>query len=112
MNHARPSTDELVEVFDGVYLTELTRGERTNVNYLEIEPGGEVPTHSHHNEQHGFVHDGTLTITFEDGDDVTVAAGEGYSLASDEPHGAANRGDERVVAIDVFTPPRQVSTSD
>lgn len=112
MDHANPDEEESSEAFDGVHLTELTSGDRANVNYLELEPGAEVPMHSHSNEQHGFVHEGRLTLTFEDRADLTVASGEGYVLESDEPHGAANRGDEPVVAIDVFSPPRQIPTEE
>lgn len=109
MDHARPDERASNEPFDGVHLTELTGGDRANVNYVELEPGAEVPMHSHANEQHGFVHEGRLTLTFESGSDRTVAAGEGYVLEPDEPHRAVNRGDETVVAIDVFSPPRQIS---
>lgn len=100
------------EVFEGVHLRELTDGDQANVNHLELEPGGEVPIHSHSNEQHGFVHRGTLTLTFEDREDVEVQAGEGYALAGNEPHGAANFGDEPVIAVDVFSPPRYIETDD
>lgn len=107
MDHASPDERSSDEPFDGVRLTELTAGDRANVNYVEIAPGAEVPMHSHANEQHGFVHEGRLTFTFEDGSDRTIAAGEGYVLDPDEPHRAVNRGDETVVAIDVFSPPRR-----
>ena len=38
--------------------------------------------------------------------EVSVGPGEGYSLESEEVHGAQNRGEETVLAVDVFSPPR------
>lgn len=106
MDHVVPEDNETVEVSDGVYLTQLAVGERMSIQHLRMEPGGEVPMHSHHHEQLGFVYRGTQTFRFEDGVEVDVDPGESYFLESEEPHAAVNTGDEELLAIDIFSPPR------
>ncbi len=54
----------------------------------------------------GFVYQGEQTFVLEDEEAVTVGPGESYALAGDESHGAQNRGEEVMLAIDVFAPPR------
>jgi mannose-6-phosphate isomerase-like protein (cupin superfamily) len=53
----------------------------------------------------GFVSKGEQTVVLEGGA-VTVGPGGSYSLESHEVHAAENRGDEELLAIDVFSPPR------
>ncbi|MFC7028320.1 cupin domain-containing protein [Halomicroarcula sp. GCM10025710] len=65
-----------------------------------------MPEHSHHHEQVGFVYQGAQTFVLEDGEAVTVEAGESYRLESHEVHAAENRGDDELLAIDIFSPPR------
>lgn len=97
---------EEVEVEDGVFLAQLAAGEEMSIQHLRMEPGARVPEHSHHHEQVGFVYQGEQTFILEDGDALTVDPGESYWLESEEVHGAENRGDEELLAIDVFSPPR------
>lgn len=98
-------TDE-VEVEDGVFLAQLAAGDEMSIQHLRMEPGARVPEHSHHHEQVGFVYEGEQTFILEDGAAVTVEPGESYRLESHEVHAAENRGDEELLAIDVFSPPR------
>jgi quercetin dioxygenase-like cupin family protein len=97
---------EPTEAVEGVHLSLLADGKSMNVQRFEIEPGAEVPEHSHPHEQAGVVVEGQLTFVLEDGTERTVGPGDSYSLASDEVHGAENRGEVRVVGYDVFSPPR------
>ena len=94
------------EAVDDVHLTQLAVGEEMSVQHFRIEPGAVVPEHTHHHEQTGYVFSGELTFVLADGDEVTVGPDESYVLLSEEAHGAENRGDETVLGIDVFSPPR------
>jgi quercetin dioxygenase-like cupin family protein len=96
---------ETVEVEPGVHLSQLVACEGMSVQHVRMEPGAVVPEHSHHHEQVGYIYAGELVFLLEGGE-VTVGPDEGYSLASGEVHGAENRGDETVLAVDVFSPPR------
>lgn len=99
------ASDE-VEVKDGVYLAQLAAGDEMSIQHLRMEPDTRVPEHSHHHEQLGFVYQGEQTFVLEDGEAVTVGPGESYRLESHEIHAAENRGDEELLAIDIFSPPR------
>lgn len=106
MDQFEPTESDFVEAVDNVNLTVGASGEETSVQHFEIEPGARVPSHSHHHEQAGLITQGELTFVLEDGEEVTVGEGESYTLLGDEVHAAENRGDEAVVGIDVFAPPR------
>lgn len=106
MDHVTPDGRETVEVSEGVFLTQLAAGERMSIQHLRMEPGGEVPVHDHHHEQLGFVYRGVQTFVMADGSRNPVGPGESYVLGSGEPHGAVNDGDEVLLAIDIFAPPR------
>jgi quercetin dioxygenase-like cupin family protein len=107
MEHVASGDRKTVEVSEGVFLTQLAAGDRMSIQHLRMEPGGEVPTHSHHHEQLGFVYGGTQTFLLEEDVRVDVEPGESYFLESEEPHGAVNVGDDVLFAIDVFSPPRE-----
>ena len=93
------------EAVDNVFLTQLIAGDAMSVQHFRIEPGAVVPEHSHPHEQVGYLLQGELTFITDDGEHV-VQTGDSYALAGDETHAAENRGDETVVGIDVFSPPR------
>ena len=105
MDTVTVSERETVEVVEGVHLTQLAAGERTSIQHFHIEPGAEVPEHSHHHEQTGFVYAGALTFLI-DGTEYVVGSNESFTIPSEEPHAAVNRGDDPVAGIDVFSPPR------
>lgn len=122
----RVSTDdvETVEPVSGVGLSVLARTEGMNVQRFAIEPGATVPTHSHEQEQVGYVVSGELTFLVGDGaeprsagsqdspddgenqEEVVVREGDSFAFAAHETHGAENRGDVTVEGVDIFSPPR------
>ena len=64
------------EAVTGVHLSQHAAGERMSVQKFRIEPGQEVPSHSHPHEQAGYLVRGELTFvlgedTNEDTDDDT-----------------------------------------
>jgi quercetin dioxygenase-like cupin family protein len=99
-----PSGD--TEAVEGVHLAQLAAGDELSVQHFSIEPGAEVPAHSHPHEQAGYITAGALTFVLADGEEVVCEAGDSYVLAGEEVHGAENRGDERVDGVDIFSPPR------
>jgi quercetin dioxygenase-like cupin family protein len=101
--------DEAVEAVPGAHLSQLAAGERMSVQHFRIEPGAEVPPHSHHHEQAGYITQGEFTFLVGDPEapvEVVVGPGDAYVLAGEEVHGAENRGDEDVRGVDIFSPPR------
>ncbi|MFQ3319850.1 MAG: quercetin dioxygenase-like cupin family protein [Natronomonas sp.] len=105
MERVAISDRETVEAVDAVHLTQLATGERTSIQSFDIEPGATVPEHSHPHEQTGFVYEGELTFIV-DGEEITVGAGESFTIPGEEPHAAENRGDVAVRGVDIFAPPR------
>ncbi|MFB6113385.1 MAG: cupin domain-containing protein [Halodesulfurarchaeum sp.] len=98
---------ETGEPIDGVRLTLLAGAERTNAQRFEIDPGTTVPVHTHDHEQVGQLFQGTLTFIMEDGDEIECDPGDSYAIASGQPHGARNDGEETAVGVEMFTPPRE-----
>ena len=97
---------EATEAVEGVHLSILAGAEKMNVQHFDIEPGAEVPEHSHPHEQTGYIFEGTLTFLV-DGEELEVAAGDSYAIPGDEAHAAENRGEMPVRGVDIFSPPRE-----
>lgn len=106
MDVASLESGTAVEVEPGVHLRQLVAGETMSIQHLRMAPGATIPTHDHHHEQVGFVYQGKCTFLLEDETTVTIEAGGSYRLAGHEVHGVINDGDEAVLAIDIFHPPR------
>ncbi|WP_254824041.1 cupin domain-containing protein [Haloglomus halophilum] len=105
MEHVADGERETVEAVPGVHLTQLAAGEELSIQRFHIEPDAEVPEHDHHHEQTGYVVEGTLTFLVG-GDEYAMGTGDSFTIPGGEPHAAVNRGDEPVVGIDTFAPPR------
>ncbi|WP_246998773.1 cupin domain-containing protein [Halosolutus gelatinilyticus] len=105
MDHVRAADAELEEVTTGVYLGDLSTGDRASMKYWRIEPGATLPTHSHEHEQIGYVLRGALTAIV-DGQEVRLEEGDAYRFPSGQRHGAENRGDEPAIGLGVLAPPR------
>ena len=97
---------ETAEAAEGVELGQLVAGESVSLQYFHIEPGADVPEHSHPHEQTGYVVEGTLTFVV-DGEELLVGPGDAYDIPSDEPHAARNDGEAIVTGVEVFAPPRR-----
>jgi quercetin dioxygenase-like cupin family protein len=100
------SERSVVEAVEGVHVANLAVGDRMSVQHFHVEPGAEVPEHSHPHEQVGFVYNGALTFVVG-GEEYVVGTDESYSIPGDEPHAAVNTGTDPVDGIDVFSPPRE-----
>ncbi|MFD1514805.1 cupin domain-containing protein [Halomarina rubra] len=106
MQVVTPEEWDRVEAVEGVELGQLLAGESVSLQYFHIEPGADVPEHSHPHEQTGYVVDGTLTFVV-DGEELVVGPGDAYDIPSEEPHAARNDGDAVVTGVELFTPPRR-----
>lgn len=73
--------------------------------HVILEPGSEVPMHSHPNDQAGLVLEGEFDFTIGN-ETKRVKAGDTYFIPGGVTHGClACEG--RAVALDIFTPPRE-----
>ncbi|AUX09632.1 cupin domain containing protein [Halalkaliarchaeum desulfuricum] len=108
----RITAEELdsTEAVEGVHLSALAAGERMSLQEFRIEPGKDVPTHSHPHEQAGYLVRGELTFVVGEKngerEEIVLQEGDSYVLPGGEPHAVSNDGDETAVGIDVFAPPR------
>lgn len=96
---------ETIEAVAGVHLTQLAASDGMSVQHFRIEPGATIPEHSHPHEQVGYVARGAFTFSVE-GDEYVLGPGETYTIPAQQAHEAANRTEEPVRGIDVFSPPR------
>ena len=93
-----------VDAGGGVTLRPLT-GERLMLSHVTIAPHGEAAVHTHDEEQIGLIVSGSCEFEL-DGETRTLKPGDIYHAPPGVPHGART-GDEQVVIVDLFSPPRQ-----
>ena len=79
-------------------------GERITLAIVEVEPGADLPEHSHDNEQLGIVLRGSLTLRVGD-EERTLEPGDTWCIPSGTPHSGAG-GPEGAEVVDVFAPTR------
>ncbi len=79
-------------------------GERMTLVVIELEPGAEVPEHSHDNEQLGVLLQGSMSFTIG-GEQGEVRPGSFWRILSNVPHSVV-AGPDGAVAVEVFAPPR------
>lgn len=80
-------------------------GEHLMLSYLEMEPGAEVPLHSHPHEQGGILLQGVLELTIGD-ETRRVEAGSLFLIPPNTPHRAIAC-DGPATVLDVFSPVRE-----
>jgi quercetin dioxygenase-like cupin family protein len=79
-------------------------GERITLAVVEVEPGADLPEHSHDNEQLGMVLRGSLTLRVGD-EERALGPGETWRIPPGIPHSGVG-GPEGAEVVDVFAPPR------
>jgi quercetin dioxygenase-like cupin family protein len=79
-------------------------GENVTFSVLELVPDGEVPEHSHANEQLGVLLHGSLTFTIG-GEARTLAPGATWRILADVPH-SVSVGPDGAVLAEAFAPGR------
>ena len=85
----------------------LITGTNMMISHVYLKKGGDVPMHSHHNEQITYVLEGALKILLGEGqgEEVIVRAGEVLVIPSHLPHSAVAL--EDTLDVDIFSPPRE-----
>ncbi len=93
-------------LFEKVIGKVLLSGKRLTFVYVEVEPNGVVPEHSHPHEQMGICLEGKAEFSNE-GKMTIVKAGMVYWIPSNEKHGVKVISDKPGIFLDVFSPPRE-----
>lgn len=83
---------------------QMVWGEQSMLARIILRKGAIVPRHSHANEQITYILEGALRFTLDDGQIITVRAGETLVIPTGLPHAAEAL--EDTVDLDVFCPPR------
>jgi quercetin dioxygenase-like cupin family protein len=79
-------------------------GTRLSATRFVLEPGADVPEHSHESEEFGHVVRGGLELRCE-GVTTTLRAGDAFVVRGGIPH-AARAHDDGCELIECYTPPR------
>jgi len=86
---------------DGTIRQSFPRGTNMNILHSVLEDGALVKSHTHHEEQMGYIIKGSLEVTIGD-EKAVLKAGDAYSVPPDIPHSFEAIG--LTEAIDVFNP--------
>lgn len=79
-------------------------GEHSMLSIVRIEPHSQGQVHSHPEEQWGVLLDGKC-VRVQDGEEVTMKAGDFWHTPGNVPHGIRT-GERGAVVLDIFSPPR------
>lgn len=90
--------------FLGVDFEVLAIGEKSMVTKMLYKITDNVPTHSHPNEQNGYVISGKYRLKFQDFDEI-LESGDSYSIPANVEHSLQIL--EAGEVVDVFTPIRE-----
>lgn len=93
-----------VEAAPGVERRVLSCGEHLMIVQFTIQPGAEVPAHTHPHEQVGHIVSGRMRFRIGD-EEREIGPGDGYAVPGGVVHGAT--GITEVVAVDSFHPVRE-----
>ena len=94
-----------LEQMNPTFARKVIHGTDMTVANLNLLKGGEVPWHSHLNEQLSIVLTGSLRFEFEGGHHFTVNAGQVMEIVPHLPHRVFVLEDSSV--LDVFSPVRE-----
>lgn len=93
-----------VQVVPGLVRRTLAEGGKMMTCEFILEKGAEIPSHSHPQEQLGYVVSGRLIITVGD-NSAELSAGDCYYAPAGVSHGAVVL--EKARVVDTFSPPRE-----
>ena len=96
--------DQMAETpVEGATRKELSKGERIQVFWLEIDGGTEAPEHSHPNEQAGYVVRGRFEALI--GEEKAILE-EGHFFRIPENVSHSGFFHEDTIMIEIYSPPR------
>jgi len=81
-------------------------GQNIMVTRWELKPFTVLPEHSHEAEQVSMVLSGSVALTFSDGEEISLRAGDMLVIPPNVPHGV-KVGPEGSTAMDLFSPIRE-----
>lgn len=92
------------KMLPGVELKTLVHGDVTLLAEFRLKKGSSIPSHSHPQEQTGYLVRGKIRLEIGD-ETFDVEPGDGWCVKGGESHGAEAVEDSLVVEI--FSPPRE-----
>jgi len=98
------SKDAIQKTFLGIDFVVLSVGEQSMVTKMLYKKTDVVPTHSHPNEQNGYVVSGKYKLKMNNSISI-LESGDSYSIHKNIEHSLEVLIEGEVV--DVFTPPRE-----
>ena len=84
--------------------TRIFSGEHVMLSFVRIEPHSQGKMHSHPEEQWGVLMEGAC-IRIQEGEEISVKAGDFWYSAGHVPHGIRTES-EGAFILDIFGPPR------
>lgn len=81
----------------------LVHGEKTLMVEIRLEPGGQLPLHSHMHEQTGYLLSGKIELLMN-GQTFIATPGDSWCIKGGEEHGLRTL--EESVVVEVFSPVR------
>ena len=100
---SKKKDDGIVQMREGISRQNLVNGDLTHLVKFFVEKGATMPTHSHKEEQTGYLIKGRMIMTIG-GVDHELGAGDSWSIKSHIPHSVSVI--ENSVILDVFSPVR------
>jgi quercetin dioxygenase-like cupin family protein len=91
------------EIVPGLY-GRFVHGENITLSFVEIEPGADLPEHSHPHEQITYIIEGELDMVIG-GSTMLLTAGMVHVIPGNTPHSAHARTACKV--LDAFSPVRE-----
>ena len=92
------------EIAPGVRIRTMW-GDRIMVSVVDLEPGSQVPSHTHPNEQMGMVLEGGMRMVIG-GETSDLKQGDIYLATSDQEHSVTDV-ELFTRVLDIFSPPRE-----
>lgn len=99
----KASQDGYIPAVPGITRKTLVHGEKTLLGEFHLQKGSLLPSHSHPNEQTGYLVSGRMRLIVN-GEPFEVEPGDSWCIAADVEHRAEILEDS--VAVEVFSPVR------
>ena len=98
------ATQPVIALWGEAVRARRIQGERITLAVVELDPGADLPSHTHEAEQVGLCIEGSIMFD-NDGEVRTLGPGGAWAVKSGRPHKAI-AGPEGAIVIEVFNPVR------
>lgn len=99
----KESSEGYCSPVDKVHRKTLVYGDKTLMVEIRLEPGGELPLHTHIHEQTGYLVKGKIELTIDD-QIFTAKQGDSWCIKGGEEHSLKTL--EKSVVVEIFSPVR------